>query len=129
MPFGTKSPESFADAENYFVATTPDKPLKSQSISCDQGLKDDETWSCNSYPESHVVCGHFGIFSFRYPNYAVTEKTKDIRMYVRRSGGGYGHVRISYFIKHFTTNDSDLIATAAYTTSQQLDFYPGINIY
>ena len=46
-------------------------------------------------------------------------------MYVRRSGGGYGNVNINYFIKHFTTNDSDLIATAAYTTSQQLNFAPG----
>ena len=126
LPFGTKSPESFADAENYFVCTTPANPLKNNSITCDQGLNNDEFWSCRDYPESHVVCGHYGIFSFRYPNFVVNETTSNIRMYVSRSGGGYGNVTINYFIKHFTTNDSDLIATAAYTTSQTLNFEDGV---
>lgn len=126
LPFGTKSPESFADAENYFVCTTPEKPLNNRSSTCLQGMNDDESWSCSPYPESHVVCGHYGVFSFKYPNFQVSETTNDIRMYVRRSGGGYGNVTISYYIKHFTTNDSDLIATASYTTLQQLNFDDGV---
>lgn len=73
-----------------------------------------------------MVCGHYGVFSFRYPNFRVEENTTDIRMYVHRSGGGYGNVTINYFIKHFTTNDSDLVATARYTTLQQLDFSEGV---
>ena len=126
LPFGTKSPESFAEAENYFVCTTPDQPLNKKSTSCDQGLHDDESWKCRDFPESHQVCGHYGVFTFKYPNYRVSETDKEIRMNVSRSGGGYGNVTISYFIKHFTTNDSDLVATAQYTTSQTLSFEEGV---
>jgi hypothetical protein len=66
-----------------------------------------------------------GVFTFRYPNYGVSESTKNIRMYVHRTGGGYGAVAINYFIKHFTTNDSDVVATAPYTTLQRLYFGSG----
>jgi hypothetical protein len=56
----------------------------------------------------------------------VSEKDKYIDMLVRRTGGGYGDVSINYYINHFTTNDSDVISTAAYTTSQTLMFDEGV---
>lgn len=65
------------------------------------------------------------MFSFIYPNYVIAETANSIRMSVLRTGGGFGPVTISYFIRHITTNDSDLIATAHYTTSQTLFFQPG----
>lgn len=71
------------------------------------------------------MCGHYGVFAFLYPNYVINETAKFMQMSVRRSGGGYGQVSINYYVKHFTTNDSDLVATAAYTTSQKLTFEPG----
>jgi hypothetical protein len=125
LPFGTKSPESFADAENYFVSTTTENPLQDNAITCAQGLHDDESWDCNKFNTSHIVCGHFGVFTFVYPNYAIAESNTSIRMQVRRTGGGHGHVNINYYIKHFTTNDSDVIATAPYTTVQRLSFEDG----
>ena len=125
LPFGTKSPESFADAENYFVASTSDQPLNQSAISCTQGNNQDESWECEPFETSHIVCGHYGVFTFVYPNYAISESNSTIQMQVRRTGGGYGHVNINYYIKHFTTNDSDLIATAPYTTVQRLSFEPG----
>lgn len=126
LPFGTKSPESFADAENFIVVTTPDKPLYASAQTCSQGLHNDESWNCTHLEESHRVCGHLGVFTFLYPNFRVKETDKFIRMYVQRSGGGSGAVEINYFIKHFTTNDSDLIATAPYTTVQRLFFGEGM---
>lgn len=125
LPFGTKSPESFADAENYFVSNTADNPLRDNAISCAQGNHRDATWDCNKFNTSHIVCGHFGVFTFVYPNYAIRETETSIRMQVRRTGGGYGNVSINYYIKHFTTNDSDVIATAPYTTKQRLSFEDG----
>jgi hypothetical protein len=125
LPFGTKSAESFADAENFFVVTTPEKPLKEASMKCVQGPLD-EKWNCTDFPASHVVCGHYGVFKFDYPNYAVPEDATYIYMTVTRSGGGYGRVAINYFIKHITTTDSDLTATAPYTTSLTLDFDEGV---
>ena len=32
---------------------------------------------------------------------------------------------VDYFVRHITTNDSDLVATQHYTSSQTLWFYPG----
>lgn len=125
LPFGTKSPESFADAESYFVSNSADNFLKNNSISCAQGLNNDESWICERFATSHKVCGHFGVFTFVYPNYEVSETATSIRLQVRRTGGGYGHVNINYYIKHFTTNDSDVIATAPYTTVQRLSFEDG----
>jgi hypothetical protein len=46
-------------------------------------------------------------------------------MTVRRTGGGYGKASISYSIKHYSTNDSDVVPTAFYTTSQTLVFDQG----
>lgn len=125
LPFGTKSPESFADAESYFVSNTPENPLRDNAITCAQGLHDDESWDCDKFNTSHIVCGHFGVFTFVYPNYAIAETNTSIRMQVRRTGGGHGHVFINYYIRHFTTNDSDVIATAPYTTVQRLSFEDG----
>lgn len=125
LPFGTKSPESFAEAESYFVASTAEKPLMNASTTCSQGLFNDSSWTCTPFKQSHIVCGHYGVFKFAYPNYEVLESANYIRMYVQRSGGGYGDVTINYYIKHYTTNDSDVVATAPYTTVQQLRFDAG----
>lgn len=125
LPFGTKSPDSFAEAENYYVCTTPDNPLRNHSVSCIQGLNNDASWDCTPFKESHIVCGHKGIFTFSYPNYVIPESTNQMQMNVYRSGGGYGSVSIRYYINHISTNDSDLIPTAHYTTSQKLIFEPG----
>jgi hypothetical protein len=43
-----------------------------------------------------------------------------------RTGGGYGNVSIKYFLAHYTTDDSDVSATAHYTSDQQLNFDEGI---
>jgi hypothetical protein len=125
LPFGTKSPESFAEAENYVVVTTPETALNKKAQTCSQGLRDDASWNCTSFEESHIVCGHYGVFSFLFPNYEISEGAKFIRMYVQRTGGGYGNVSISYYIQHYTTNDSDVVATARYTTNQVLNFADG----
>ena len=127
LPFGTKSAESFADAENYVVCTDENNYLKDKALTCSQGDNYDDTWKCTRFVESHKVCGHFGIFTLLYPNYEISERANYIRMYVQRTGGGYGNVTINYYIKHYTTNDSDVMSTAFYTTSQQLRFDDGKN--
>ena len=66
------------------------------------GTQNDETWACESIKASHIVCGHYGVFKFGYPNYVVDESTSSIRLSVSRSGGGFGNVSVSYFIKHFS---------------------------
>ena len=73
-----------------------------------------------------MVCGSFGVFQFTYPNYLVNENVITLRLSVRRTGGGFGNVSVDYFIRHFTTNDSDIVPTQHYTSSQTLWFYPGI---
>lgn len=127
IPFGSKSAESFNEAEAYqVIPPTKGVYLNDRAIDCDQGLYNNASITCQKRLASHRVCGHSGVFKFRYPNYVVNEDSKTFRVYVERSGGGYGHVYISYFIKHFTTNDSDLVATAQYTTNQVLSFAPGV---
>lgn len=126
LPFGTKSPESFAEAEAFIVAATPENALRDASTACHQGYSNDESWHCEPYPASHIVCGHKGVFSFRYPNYVINETSVFFRVSVVRSGGGYGNVLVNYFIKHYTTSDNDVAATAPYTTSQTLLFEEGI---
>ena len=125
IPFGSKDPLAFADAESYDIVTTPDHPLKDSATVCDQGIFMDEYWTCRPKVASHIVCGHKGVFAFKYPNFVVSETDKYIRMSVWRSGGGYGMVSINYFIRHINTNDSDVTATAPYTTSQTLVFNQG----
>lgn len=56
LPFGTKSPESFADAEAFIVCSTKDNPLKNLAQTCEQGLNLDESWKCSKFPATHVVC-------------------------------------------------------------------------
>jgi hypothetical protein len=126
LPLGTKDADSFAEAENYLVVgSTGGTALNASSVTCSQGLSNDAAWTCESYPASHIVCGHYGVFQLSYANYVVNENEPYIRLSVKRSGGGYGDVQINYFIKHFTTNDSDVSATAPYTTSQRLMFDAG----
>lgn len=129
LPFGTKDPDAFADAEAFIVVSTADKPLKDSSTVCHQGVSQDEAWDCYPKPASHRVCGHKGVFMLKYPNFVVSETAKFINMSVSRSGGGYGDVFISYFILHITTNGSDVTATAPYTTSQTLEFSSGNYFY
>lgn len=45
---------------------------------------------------------------------------------MRRSGGGVDRVTIRYFLRHLTTNDADVSATAPYTSSQLLVFEPAV---
>lgn len=120
IPFGSKSPEAFADAEAYFVVSQPPFFLKDNATTCSQGLSNDDIWDCETYPATHQVCGHKGVFRFSYPNYAVSENEEYLRVSVLRSGGGYGNVTISYFLTHYTTDNSDVSATAHYTSAQQL---------
>lgn len=126
LPFGTKSPESFIEAESFVISATPDNPLKDNSVSCAQGQDLTADWVCTPSAATHVVCGHNGIFTFTYPNYEVLETDLFFRVSVRRTGGGVGNISISYFINHLTTNESDIAATAPFTTIQQLVFEPGV---
>ena len=128
LPFGTKSAEAFSEAEHYLVTEgySSTRRLGTNAQKCIQGLSDDESWVCSPIAASHVVCGHFGVFKFAYPNYVVNENVPSVRLSVSRSGGGYGNVTVNYYISHFTTNDSDVSATAIYTTSQKLIFDEGV---
>jgi hypothetical protein len=128
LPFGTKNPNAFGDVESFEVVSTPDKPLNSRTVVCHQGLHMDERWDCSRKVASHIVCGHIGVFAFRYPNYVVNETSKYIRLSVSRSGGGYGNVSVHYYIQHLTTDESDVTSTAPYTTTQTLIFSEGKHI-
>ena len=128
LPFGTKSAHAFAEAEHYLVTPgySSTNRLSANAQKCIQGLSQDESWVCSSIAASHVVCGHYGVFKFSYPNYVIPENVPQLRLSVSRSGGGYGNVTVNYFISHISTNDSDLTATAIYTTSQKLVFDEGV---
>ena len=126
LPFGTKSPEAFAEAEYYDVVSQPPNFLKYNTTSCIQGTSNDDEWSCSLFPSSYKVCGHKGVFSFMYPNYTVREDFGLLQASVVRTGGGYGNVTIGYFLVHITTDDSDVAATARYTAAQQLSFEQGV---
>jgi len=125
LPFGTKSTEAFANSETYEIFGSPNNPLKNHTIGCDQGLRNDDTWSCRKVPSSYVVCGHYGVFRFTYPNYVVSESSQYLRLTVVRSGGGVGNVSIGYYINYLTANASDASPTTHYTTSQTLYFNAG----
>jgi hypothetical protein len=129
LPFGTKNPNAFGDVEAFNVVSTPDKPLNNRTVVCHQGLHMDERWDCSRKVASHVVCGHTGVFAFRYPNYVVNETSKYIRLSVSRSGGGYGNVSVHYYIQHLTTDESDVTSTAPYTTTQTLIFSEGRKVF
>lgn len=108
------------------MVSTADKPLSDSTISCAQGIRNDSSWDCSPFPSTYRVCGHKGVFKFSYPNYVVKETEKFLRLSVSRTGGGYGKVTITYFLAHYTTDDSDASATAYYTSDQQLNFDEGI---
>lgn len=139
LPFGTKSVESFAEAENFVVVLSQyDTPLNYNTTSCSQGIyfvnsssdsslqipvfTYNDTWICNPVQSSYKVCGHYGVFKLAYPNYRVSESYGLLPLTVMRSGGGFGKVTITYGLKHITTTDSDVKATASYTTTQKLTF-------
>ena len=128
IPFGTKSPDAFADAETYEIYATNDNPLKNHTKQCEQGIHFDDSWNCSHVISTYDVCGHYGVFAFDYPNFVVDESVRFLRMGVWRSGGGVGNVTIRYYLKHITTDDSDVVATASYTTSQILNFTAGIYV-
>jgi hypothetical protein len=87
LPFLTKSPDAFADAENYMVVKSKaDIPLNKFTKSCAQGLNGTDEFLCDDYPASHMVCGHYGVFQFSYPNYRVPEAHGYLRLTVTRSG-------------------------------------------
>ena len=126
LPFGTKSPDHFAEAEHYEVTDDTSNYLKNDARQCIQGSNNDSTWDCSNIAATHKVCGHKGVFKFTYPKFEVSEQDSFILLTVERSGGGYGDVFINYFIKHFNSNDSDCSPTAPYTTVQRLSFESGV---
>ena len=124
LPFGSKDPDFFRDAEPYELLEHALDPPRA----CHQGIRGNWTWQCTQLPEleySHRVCGHRGVVGFSSPTYVVSESEDAIRITVERSGGGAGEAKVSYSLVHETTGDSDVSATARYTSSQHLTFRPG----
>ena len=125
----SKDPRAFDDAEVYHVVRNRSSlPLNESTVSCVQGLNNDSSIVCTPYASSHRVCGTKGVLSFSYPKYYVNKSTRALRLTVRRTGGGHGNVVVDYFIRHISTNDSDVSPTAQYTTSQSLSFSQGNNV-
>src|SRR3546814_826874 len=86
----------------------------------------DASWDCSPALASNVVCGHVGRFTFSSPRYKVSENEPNIRITVRRTGGGVADAEVSYALTHITTSPSDVAAVAAYTTVQTLQFEAGV---
>jgi hypothetical protein len=128
LPFGSQRTEAFAEAEPFVVVDPRLAPfsLRDATVSCTQGLDFDSKWSCIPVQASHKVCGHTGTISFASPSYEIREGGRNITITIRRSGGGYGECAVEYTLSHITTDDSDVTAVAAYTTSQTLVFAPGV---
>ncbi|RHY33176.1 hypothetical protein DYB32_001800 [Aphanomyces invadans] len=78
------------------------------------------------YSFIHVICGHSGTLSFSSPTYEIAENAPWIPVTVTRTGGGVGSVAVTYELIHLTTSDQDVSATAFYTSSQRLEFLPGV---
>jgi hypothetical protein len=79
-------------------------PLSNLSVACHQGfLKEDAEWNCYSWPVSHRVCGHPGVFAFSSLTYSINEQDTSIRITVTRSGGGLGRATVMYNLEHNTT--------------------------
>lgn len=119
------SPLIFQESEPYSIVTTSANPLNNNTKSCYQGLQYTSIITCNTTVTSYKVCGNMGFFYFSNPVYIVNEDVGYLRLNVLRSGGGYGNVSVSYYLKHLSTSDADVSATAMYTTSQVLDFSEG----
>ncbi|KAI9999082.1 hypothetical protein PInf_003764 [Phytophthora infestans] len=126
--YGSQDPRVFDEVESYALAPASysSLPLNESSVACTQGGNTDAGWTCSPSPESHRVCGHRGVFSFVSPLYAVPETAGNITVTVRRSGGGLGSAALLYDIEHVTTTPGDVYSTMFYTSSQRLDFAPGV---
>lgn len=124
--FGSQSINFFDDSETYEAPV--EGMLNASSVSCIQGIDDtfEPKWTCRPYQQSHVQCGHIGTISFSSPTYAVLENEGHIMLTVRRTGGGFGRSSVSYSLVHETTDNSDVSATTAFTSSQVLTFMPGV---
>ena len=126
LPFGSQDPSYYDEAEVYFVVDQELTPLNASTVACDQGFDLDASVSCRPLPTSHVVCGNYGSIYFESPYYEVVEDAGFVRVSVLRSGGGVGTVSVQYHIEHLTTDNGDVTPTAFYTTSQVIEFGPGV---
>ncbi|OWZ16204.1 hypothetical protein PHMEG_00010036 [Phytophthora megakarya] len=126
--YGSQDPRVFDEAEAFTLAPTSysSLPLNESSVSCTQGANADTKWNCTSYAESHRVCGHRGVFSFVSPLYAISEAAGNITITVQRSGGGLGSATLLYDLQHVNTTSGDVSPTMFYTSSQKLEFAPGV---
>ncbi|KAG7381871.1 hypothetical protein PHYPSEUDO_005527 [Phytophthora pseudosyringae] len=126
--YGSQDPRVFDEAESFTLAPASysSSPLNESSVACTQGDNADAGWTCSSYPESHRVCGHRGVFSFVSPLYAIAEAAGGITVTVQRSGGGLGPAALLYDLEHVTTTPGDVSPTMFYTSSQRLEFAPGV---
>ena len=129
VPFGSLQSNAFDEGETFEVqqpsSPNVNLPLKDHSTSCDQGFRGDSSWNCTPAPTSHMVCGHVGTISFSSAEYEVPEDRGNIRITLRRTGGGVGEVSVKYAIEHVTSSDADVTPTHFYTTVQTVVFYPG----
>lgn len=121
IPFGSQSQYAFEEAEP-FDTLDPSSSLKVNAQACEQGLSWDDSWVCKPQTISNIVCGHVGTLAFTSPSYSVQEDAGHIRLTVTRSGGGFKSTSVEYSFEHKTSSDSDVTATAFYTTVQRLLF-------
>ncbi len=84
------------------------------------------TCNCSLALQSHVVCGHPGMFAFESLTYSINEQDTAIRITVVRTGGGLGRATVKYNLEHNTTTVWDVTPTFHYTSSQTLVFEHGI---
>jgi hypothetical protein len=126
--YGSQDPRVFDEAESFTLAPTSAlaAPLNESSVACAQGDNADAGWACTPLPGSHRVCGHRGVFSFVSPIYAIAEAAGSITVTVQRSGGGLGRADLLYDLEHVTTTPGDVSPTMYYTSSQKLEFAPGV---
>ncbi|KAG2853012.1 hypothetical protein PC113_g14531 [Phytophthora cactorum] len=126
--YGSQDPRVFDEAESFTLAPAAysSLPLNESSVGCTQGGNADAGWTCSSFAESHRVCGHRGVFSFVSPLYAIAEAAGSITVTVQRSGGGLGRAALLYDLEHVTTTPGDVSPSMFYTSSQRLDFFPGV---
>ena len=127
VPFGSPQTDAFYDAEHYFLVDDPSLvPLNESAVECHQGLHSDDSITCLPYNlTSHITCGNYGTITFDSPEYAVREDGKQIRLTVRRSGGGVGEVAVSYSLYPITAGYEDFTPTAYYTANQTIVFRQG----
>lgn len=129
IPFGSQSNEAFDEAEHYRIVSkesdpTTTIPLDLAALACDQGLDNDDRFTCRRVPVSNKICGHEGTIQWSSPEYTVYENEGHVRVKVVRSGGGVGRVQVSYHLHDITTGHlvKDVSPTALYTTNQTIVF-------